>query len=96
MCIRDSNGIALAAKEQGIEVLKVVNDGVFLQGYKNGFLGGASFSSGNSLFFTGDISVHEDYFKIKSFAEKEIIYIKNVPCLLYTSCLFFLYLLFFR
>lgn len=56
----------------GCDVLKVVNDGIGLNGYNNGFIGGCAFSDidGEYVFFAGDIRKHIDYPEIADFCRK--------------------------
>jgi hypothetical protein len=80
-----------AAIKNGIDSLLVSNEGVLLKGYNNGFIGGATVKIGNKLFFTGDISIHKDYKKIKEFCMNhsiEIAYEKNEPLYDYGSPLY--------
>ncbi len=67
--ITADTGIAKAAKECGIEVLMIKNssDGVKLDGYGYGFLGGACGLIGNALYFCGNISLHPCYDQILEF-----------------------------
>jgi hypothetical protein len=80
-----------AALDNGLDNLLVTNEGVMLDGYKNGFIGGASVKIGNKLCFTGDISVHRDYEKIKEFCidhHTELIFEKDIPLYDYGSPLY--------
>ncbi len=68
--ITSDNGICSAALDLGLDVLQVTNEGVSLDGYPNGFIGGCGGFFENKLIFSGDISKHRDYGRIKDFCEK--------------------------
>ena len=53
-----------------IECLLVSPGQVALQGFKNGFLGGASGRVGSDIVFNGDLSSHSDFGLITEFIEK--------------------------
>ncbi len=68
-----------AAKKEGIEVLRVNNAAIKLEGYENGFFGGCAFMLSEKTFVTkGDLSTHPDYEKVKEFLEKRKIEIKCI------------------
>lgn len=86
--ITSDAGIACAAKSAGLDVLLTVNDGVRLDGYDSGFIGGASIWMGNSLLFTGDLSDHRDFEDICRFCSErgtEVRYIEGMPLYDYGS-----------
>ena len=56
-----------ALTENGEKVLKITEGHFVLPGLNYGFVGGSSFCSDGKLYFFGDISLHPDYEKIKSF-----------------------------
>lgn len=56
--ITADKGIATKAAEYGINVLKIESGNIKLEGYDEGFIGGASFVCGNRVYFTGDIYGH--------------------------------------
>ena len=61
-------GIAKAcSRYKDLEVLLVKPGFVKLDGYKYGFLGGTSGLISDEVIFNGDLSVHPDFEKIKSF-----------------------------
>lgn len=60
-------GVARAAENAGLDVLKIGKSGIELQGFNEGFVGGAAFKSGNVIYFTGNIDSHPDGREIKSF-----------------------------
>lgn len=75
-CVVGSNAIitadvsiADAAERRGIDVLRVSAEGVSLDGYNIGFIGGASGLCGDSLYFCGNIELHPDGEGIKAFCE---------------------------
>ncbi len=68
--ITSDKGIAKALSENGHDVLLVSNDGVRLNGYKNGFIGGCAFTTNDTVYFTGKIEAHESFAEIQSFCEK--------------------------
>lgn len=79
--ITADKGIIKALKNTDISVCETGEGGVFLEGYDWGFIGGASGSNDNTIYFCGDITVHKDYEKIKKFAHKfnkEIVYSENI------------------
>ena len=68
--ITSDRSIQKAAEKEGIAALLVSNEGVFLDGYPNGFIGGASAVTENEVIFTGDIFRSPDAEKIIEFIEK--------------------------
>lgn len=69
--ITEDIGVAVALKKYGFDVLLIKSGDVILNGYKNGFLGGASgLINNNKLCFLGDITKHINYEEIYKFAEK--------------------------
>lgn len=69
--ITSDESIYLAALKVGIEVLRVRNDGVNLNGFTSGFIGGTAGVLGNTVLFSGDISRHTDYSAIKDLCNKK-------------------------
>ena len=69
--ITSDRSIATKAKEKGIDVLAVSPDGVRLDGYDCGFIGGASGADDKNVYFCGNIDLHPDGEKIKAFCEKQ-------------------------
>lgn len=67
--ITADNGIEARAAEQGIDVLKITQGQIRLEGFEEGFIGGASFVCGDIVYFTGDIDTHPDADSIKAFIE---------------------------
>ena len=59
--------IAIAAKDNGIDVLQVCGGEIRLPGYSYGFIGGCSVRIGDTMYFTGDITAHPDYDSIEAF-----------------------------
>lgn len=68
--ITADGGIACAAEQRGIDTLIVAPGCARLDGYATGFLGGASGTFRDTVFFCGDISGHPDCEKITEFCEK--------------------------
>ncbi len=62
--------IEKAAKGCGIDVLSVSQNGVILPGYDCGFIGGASGTDGENIFFCGDILSHPNGEMIINFCRK--------------------------
>ena len=80
--ITSDAGIQKACLNAGLDVLLIEKGQVVLEGYDYGFLGGASGKVGNFILFNGDITLHSDYDKIKSFIEArnlEIVYFDQYP-----------------
>ena len=68
--ITADKSIAKALKNNGVEVLLISAGNIVLEGFDYGFIGGASFSDNNTIYFFGDITKHPDYNKIKEFTSK--------------------------
>lgn len=70
----------------GCDVLKVVNDGIGLKGFDNGFIGGCAFADedGKYVFFAGDISKHVNYSEIATFCRLH----KKIPVSLSGAALY--------
>ncbi len=75
--ITEDKGIAKILKENGFNVCEIQSGEVELEGYDNGFIGGASGYDGEKIYFAGDITSHKDYQKIKEFVDKEIVCLKK-------------------
>lgn len=58
--ITADNGIASICAINEIDVLKISSGGIMLEGFEEGFIGGASFVYEGTVFFTGDIFMHPD------------------------------------
>ena len=69
--ITEDVNIYQALSSQGKNCLQIEKGQVRLEGYDYGFIGGASvfLKEENTLLFFGDITIHSDYFRIKSFCE---------------------------
>ena len=69
--ITADNGIYNSMKETNIDILKIRQGRVVLEGADYGFIGGASGLDRDkrTLYFTGDITSHPDYPAIKAFCE---------------------------
>lgn len=80
--ITADKGIERAAKENGLDCLLTTNEGVYLNGFENGFLGGAAICGKDVVFFTGDLSQHPDYPQISEFCKqhnKEPVWVPLMP-----------------
>lgn len=63
-------GIHRALNALGFDVLKVSNDGILLNVFSNGFIGGSVLCIDDGFVaFSGNIKLHEDYCRIKSFCD---------------------------
>ena len=67
--ITSDRSIQKAAEKEGIDVLLVSNEGVFLDGYPNGFIGGASVVTDKEVVFIGNIFCSPNACKIIDFIE---------------------------
>ncbi len=67
--ITSDKSIYKACMSSRIDALLVSPDGVALDGYNCGFIGGASGNDGESIYFCGDISLHPDGEKIVEFSK---------------------------
>ena len=68
--ITADEGIAKTAAAHGIDVLKIREGYVDIDGYGYGFIGGASGACDDAVYFCGDILSHPDGQKIADFCEK--------------------------
>ena len=68
--ITAAKGIAEALKKDGAEVLVISPGHIALPGFDYGFIGGAGFCDGKTVFFFGDIKKHPDHKRIREFCEK--------------------------
>ena len=59
-----------AASKLDVDCLLITGASVRLDGFDYGFIGGASFCFGDTVYFFGKITDHPDYLKIKSFCKK--------------------------
>ena len=67
--ISADKGICDTVQKLGTDALKITSDGVALDGYDCGFIGGASGVWKNKVFFCGDISKHKDCLSITNFCQ---------------------------
>lgn len=66
--ICSDDGISATLRNLGFDVLTVTNNGINLNGYNCGFIGGCALYSDKELVtFSGDIRTHPDYHNIKAF-----------------------------
>ena len=64
-------GIAMALKNNGIDVLVIRSGYIELKGYDSGFIGGAGAALGGGVYgFFGDLYTHPDGKAIAEFADK--------------------------
>lgn len=68
--ITEDKGIAKACTSTGIDVLLLDTNSVKLNGYKNGFIGGASGKHNDKLYFCGCIEKHPEYERINQFCKR--------------------------
>lgn len=68
--ITADEGIAKAAASRGVEVLKIRDGHVDIDGYGYGFIGGASGATESAVYFCGDVFSHPDGKSIAEFCEK--------------------------
>jgi len=62
--------IASAAEKTGLDVLMIAKGHIRLEGYDEGFIGGASGVCGRVIYFLGNIDRHPDGKNIRAFAER--------------------------
>ncbi len=76
-------GIVNALKRCGYDTLLVENDGIYLNGYGCGFIGGSVLMVSNEIVaFSGKVSEHKDFNRIKSFCNNyhvNLIELSNNP-----------------
>lgn len=81
--ITADHGVARAAEQCGIEVLRISEGGIQLDGFAYGFIGGAAFLlSERSIAFTGHLELHPDRERIHAFLNKhkvEPVYLTGEP-----------------
>lgn len=65
--ISADKGICDAVRAIGFDALQISSDGVLLNGYGCGFIGGASGVWKDKVFFCGDIELHPDSNRIRDF-----------------------------
>lgn len=82
--ITQDAGIAAAAQENGIEALLIRAGGIILNGFGEGFVGGAAFKlSADTVAFTGSLEMHPDAAEIHSYIcalGMKSVYITDEPC----------------
>jgi hypothetical protein len=64
-------GIARALIALGVDVLLISSGNILLPGYDTGFIGGASFSDSDSVYFFGRLSEHPDGKRMSQFIAKQ-------------------------
>jgi hypothetical protein len=65
--ITSDKGIYTVLTQEGFEVLYVNPDGILLEGFPNGFIGGVCGVKENAIFFTGSLSEYKEGQKIRDF-----------------------------
>ena len=76
--ITSDASIAAIARENGIDTLTINSGGVALPPYEYGFIGGASGTDEQNVFFCGDIEAHSEAAEIRAFCKKHQ---KDIVCL---------------
>lgn len=83
--ITEDKGVALCARNAGLEVLEIPSCGIVLDGYPNGFIGGASFKiAPDILAFTGAISDTYIMNEIETFLSArniKAVYLNDTPAI---------------
>ena len=67
--ISADKGICDTARSLGAEALRISSDGVLLDGYGCGFIGGASGVFGDTVYFCGNITKHKNGLEIVDFCQ---------------------------
>jgi hypothetical protein len=89
--ITADTSIHALAENNGIASLLVSPNGVSLNGYDKGFIGGASGSDGTHVFFCGDLTSHPDGERISEFCEahgKQALSLSDTPLYDYGTIFF--------
>lgn len=89
--ITADTAIEKAARDVGIDVLRISEEHVELLGYSHGFIGGATGAFGDTVYFVGDPNLHPDGNAIIDFCEnhgKKISFIEGKKLLDIGSILF--------
>ena len=68
--VTSDRGIASALVKNGIDVLKISEGNILLDGFPYGFIGGASFTYENTVYFFGDLAGHPDHEAISDFISR--------------------------
>lgn len=89
--ITADRSIAKAAEKNGIEVLLISQNGVRLDGYDCGFIGGASGADRENVYFCGNIDLHPDGERMKDFCRsqgREAVSLSDEPLYDYGTLIF--------
>lgn len=78
--ITDDESIFNATSKAGIDALLIEKGDIYLDENNYGFIGGASATIGDSIYFFGDINKHRNADKIKEFIENKNKTIECVSC----------------
>jgi hypothetical protein len=65
--ITSDKGIYAVLTEEGFDVLYVNPNGILLEGFPNGFIGGVCGAKGNNIFIAGSLSKYKEDQKIRDF-----------------------------
>ena len=76
--VTSDSSIADAAEGKGISVLRIRPGFIELPGYDYGFIGGTAFRLGDTLYFSGDLSLHPDGDAIADFCENQGVTAKSL------------------
>lgn len=68
--ITTDRGMYNALQKENVSVLLISSEGITLDGYNCGFIGGSGGVIGNKVVFFGDIKNHIDYTKIKHYLDE--------------------------
>lgn len=68
--ITSDRGIYKQATELGIDALEVTPNGILLDGYAHGFIGGCCVKKEKKIIFAGDLSRHPDFDRITTFCKE--------------------------
>lgn len=71
-------GLAKTLRQNGFEVLIIEQGHIKLPGLSYGFIGGASFTIGNTVYFNGNVDKHPNGQEIKTFISKKALQIVNL------------------
>lgn len=68
--ITADKSIEITLENSGVEVLKICEGHIALEGFDYGFIGGAGAKIDDTIFFFGNIEKHPDFDKIEAFIKK--------------------------
>lgn len=76
--ITADSSIEKALSKEGIEVLRISEGNIRLEGFDYGFIGGAGAKIDDKIIFLGNICMHPDYIKIKDYIFRHNLEIKII------------------